>query len=438
MPTGDVNFDPVFILRHYASTWLILDVFIVASDWLEVLVLSSSKGSDLTGVARIFRIVRIVRLVRLFRIGRLLKMVAQTDFAEKIQSTLSLTMSVVALLLCVFSFSHAIACVWWAIGDGQRGKATWVTEARYDEVGVDAQYLVALHWSLSQFSGGMDEVAPQNTLERSYAVVIWQIAFMAAALIVSILTSNLTQQHITNAGQMRQMNYLTKYLNQNDISSGLMLRVQRSAQHAISGELSEDTVDLLAVISEPLKIEMHWEIYSPMFHPHAFFHELMMEVPYLMHKICHHATSALILQEGDVAFRAGEIPSEPRMYIVAKGSLEYLCTSLVEPKIVHSKACLAEGTLWTTWMHYGTLTAIDDAKLVAVDAANFQDIISRSPKDFSEDGVDPRAYAADFVHRLNQSSEVNDLPVVEVKGQPTISRRNSFGIQPPSLNKPRF
>ena len=31
------------------------------------------------------------------------------------------------------------------------------------------RYLASLHWALTQFSGGMDEISPGTTLERLFA-----------------------------------------------------------------------------------------------------------------------------------------------------------------------------------------------------------------------------------------------------------------------------
>jgi hypothetical protein len=411
-PSGDVLLDSMSMLKRYASTWLAFDVFLVASDWLGFLLSEgSSEGSDSSaaGVARIFRGVRIVRLARLVRIGRLVRQVAHSDAAEQIQSSLSLTVNVVVLLICVFSFSHVCACVWWLIGVQRQYETTWVNAYKYDEAEVGAQYLIALHWSLRQFSGGMDEVAPSNASERCYAVVLWLFCFVSAALIVSVLTSNMTQQHITNAGQKRQMTLLTKYLNQNDISSSLMLRLERCAGHAISGELNEDTVDLLGVVSESLKVEMHWEMYSVVLQKHTYFAECIAEAPQIMRKVCHKAASTLILQAGDVAFSIDEVPSAPRLYMVRKGTFEYDDND--EKMLVTGRQCISEAALWTAWIHRGTLTSIDDTSLVILDGTILQEILSRS-KDFASDATNPYIYATEFLARLSERGRgANDLPL---------------------------
>ena len=47
-----------------------------------------------------------------------------------------------------------------------------------DHTSVGYIYITALHWSLSQFTGGMDEVRAQNTGERLFAVAAFLQAFV--------------------------------------------------------------------------------------------------------------------------------------------------------------------------------------------------------------------------------------------------------------------
>merc|ERR1712151_1255637 len=114
-----------------------------------------------------------------------------------------------------------------------------------------------------------------------------------------------------------------KNLNQNNISKNLMLRVQRSAKHAISGDLSPDAVDLLAVVSEQLRLEMHFEMYAELFRNHPFFDQCLQVCPQVMRRVCHFATTTLLLDTGDILFSKGEAPNDSGMYFVFKGTVEY-------------------------------------------------------------------------------------------------------------------
>merc|ERR1740138_2041088 len=116
----------------------------------------------------------------------------------------------------------------------------------------------------------METPGPTTTLERFYTVTIWTVSFISFLVMLSFLTSRLTQQYIIGGSGARQMATLKKYLNQNKVPKNLIKRLCRSAKHAISGDLQPDTVDLLNVVSEPLKIEMHYQMYSKVLGEHLF------------------------------------------------------------------------------------------------------------------------------------------------------------------------
>merc|ERR1711963_1051675 len=88
------------------------------------------------------------------------------------------------------------------------------------------------------------------------------------------------------------------------------------------------------------------------------------------------------------------------MYIVCSGRLRYVS---IEGQVlnVEERAWIAEGTLWTSWMHRGTLTAASDCRLCMLDALLFQDIAGQ----FDHPDFDPRVYAVAFVKDLNQAKD---------------------------------
>jgi len=356
------------------------------------------------GFARLTRVFRIVRVVRLLRLVRMQEVVA--NVTERIQSDkLAFVLSVLKLLVFVVSCSHLVACTWWAIGDRDSSGPTWVALSPYEDGGIDAKYLVSLHWALSQFTGGMDEITPGSPIERLYATVVWVFAFMASSIVVSVLTSNLTQLHIIGGAQSRSMATLRKYLNQNGVPSNLALRVQRSAQHAVNGDLTHESVELLSVVSEPLKIEMHFSMYTSIMRCHPFFCDFIHEGPHIMRRVCHLAVSSLLLSAGDVVFSRGEELQEPKMYFVWKGTMTYI-SGYGDGTPVRERSWIAEAVLWTHWKHRGTLQATSDAKLAALDARSFHDIVRRQ-KELGN--FDPKLYASDFVEAMNKSDDLDDL-----------------------------
>lgn len=400
LPDGKINFEVRFIMKRYLKTWFALDMLIVGSDWMEV-ILTSTNVAGIGRLARITRISRVVRLLRLVRMQEVLQAITERVQSDKLSFVLSAT----KLLIFVLVNAHVIACLWWLVGvhhieDG----STWVSVNGYNSNTLDSQYLVSLHWSLSQFTGGNDEVTPENTLERFYAVIAWVFGFMAAAVILSVMTSNLTHLHIIGGAHSRQLATLRKYLKQNRISSNLALRVQRSAQHAVTGDLAPDSVELLAVVAEPLRVEMNFEMYSAILGNHPFFTDYIYEDPQVIRRVCHFGMSMVLLAKGDVVFSKGELPREPKMYFVVKGLLDYYCRG--DTVTIGERQWAAEAALWTTWTHRGTLTSSTDVKMAALDSKTFRDLVHRFR---GKKSFDPRLYASEFVEHLNKTSKVDDL-----------------------------
>merc|ERR1719460_2888297 len=199
------------------------------------------------------------------------------SITERIQSdNTMLGLQIAKLFIFLIACCHVTACGWWGVGNITSG-TRWITTYGYGDQDVGHQYLMCLHWALSQFSGGIEEVSPTSTLERFYTVVIWVLSFISCMVMLSFLTSSLTQQYIIGGSGARQMATLKKYLNQNKIPKNLIKRLCRSAKHAISGDLQPESVDLLHVVSEPLKIEMHYEMYSRALNCHPFFTDFLSQ-----------------------------------------------------------------------------------------------------------------------------------------------------------------
>lgn len=354
-------------------------------------------------LARSTRIIRIVRLLRLVRMQEIM-----TNVTERIQSeALGPVVQVSKVTIVLMTLSHFTGCLWFAIGARDTSETTWVQVGGYQTQGVEAQYLASLHWALTQFSGGMDEIYPASPLERLFAVLIGLSIFVVALVMLGVFTSGLTQQYIIGGSGARQLATLKRYLKQNNVSKVITKRVCRNAKHAISGDLTPESVELLTVISEPLKVELAFDMYSQVLMWHPFFLGLLQENSPIMRPICHRAMHMLLLSATDNIFQMGEEPAEPKMYIVVSGSLEYT-DSYGEVAQVAEKRHVAEAVLWTNWKHRGTLTAVSDAKLAMLDAQGFHSIAQRFMRR-SEAALRIVQYANQFVEDLNKSEFKTDL-----------------------------
>jgi len=435
---GILETRPLVIFRRYFKTWFPLDVVIVIVDWLE-LIFDEAQGGSVARIGRVSRGFRIARMVRLLRVLRLQDLF--TNMMDTVRSESLKEMSVmVKIVLLVFGSGHLFACLWYGLGvQDPDEEHTWVRATFSARHSLGYRYTTSLHWSLSQFSGGLDDIQPENLYERVYAVATWIYAFMAGAIMISALTSSLTQLNILANEKATKMNMLRKYLADNGISTRLATRVQRNAQHLLLERqrlIPEGSVELLQLVSTPLRVELHFELYFPVFRNHPFFARFTEVCLHIMQKVCHSATTTMSVSQGDIVFNVGEIPQKPKVVFLMNGALNYVTMSemaglgeigrspseiLKQNMTRGSKSSglrdtgfgttviegewLAEPFLWTHWMCRGLLCASTDSRLVLLDAGKFQDTVSA----FNHSEFNPKVYAGVFVEELNDLEDLSDI-----------------------------
>eukprot|EP00928_Gymnodinium_smaydae_P013186 TRINITY_DN14819_c0_g1_i3.p1 TRINITY_DN14819_c0_g1~~TRINITY_DN14819_c0_g1_i3.p1 ORF type:complete len:582 (+),score=113.64 TRINITY_DN14819_c0_g1_i3:852-2597(+) len=417
MPDGTVEIHPAKVAKHYLKRWFFFDFALVMADWLELALATGDSSRlwwHLGDSSSVFRAMRLLRLLRLLRVREVLVL-----FAELAQSERMIVFADIGkVTMCIVCFAHVVACFWYCIGIRHVHAQTWVLTYDYTSAPLSHRYWSALHWALVQFSGGSTEFAPQNIDERVYNVVISLLAFLMAAAFVSQITTSMTKAHLISNGKAQQLVALRRYLGENGISPALARRLQLSAEHALMEEqraLPEEKVDLLRLVSEPLRMDLHFEQYSSMLSVHPFLAQYMDECPTVMRKICHNAVSTLAVSDGDVIFSAGEFSSRPKMYFVCKGNLMYTAVG-TDIAALKEGSWISEAVLWVHWLHQGHLTAKGNCRLYVIEAVRFQRISSLF--DYT-DQFDPCDYARHFVTSLNElQGDINDMFMPDVQWQP--------------------
>lgn len=403
---GSIEMRPEYVFRKYIQSWLLLDILVVGIDWSEIILAAAAEGFGIARVgraSRVFRVLRMIRLLRLARMKEVLNLLIERLDSEKLVIVVDIT----KLMVIMLGSGHFVACLWYWVGI--QGSKNWVSETHYDKEDLPMRYMMSMRWAISQFAGGMDEVTPESLFEHIYALIVFLWAFWSGAVFLGILTSSMTQLYIIGSTQTTQLTVLRRYLTQNGISKSLSLRVQRNAQHSMAERqtaMPEAAVELINVVSEPLRVELHYEMYSKVVGIHPFFRRYMAECPHVMRKVCHGAVSMAPVSLGDVIFNVGEIPSVPKMFIISKGELVYM-TDAGRKTTLGPGDWLSEMTLWVHWVHRGMLTATTDTMMHTIDAKEFQRIASS----FEHLSFDPRSYAHDFLEMLNTTpqSEITDM-----------------------------
>merc|ERR1712113_628027 len=126
-----------------------------------------------------------------------------------------------------------------------------------------------------------------------------------------------------------------------------------------------------------------------------------------MRQLCHLAVSNAMYSRGDIAFCEGEVPVCPQMLISLSGRMQYV-RGYAPPEELREMQPVSEATLWTRWVHRGTLRMVTVCDMMALDAQKFQTIATQLR---CHGSFPPEAYARDFVELLSSSGHevISDL-----------------------------
>jgi len=212
----------------------------------------------------------------------------------------------------------------------------------------------------------------------------------------------MTHLRSMRADEEKQFLKLEHYLHDKRISYYLSLRVRRYLEHYLVERkhgLEERDVRILGVLSEPLRLEIHYEVYSPWFRQHPFFsHYQAMNLP-TMQKLCHNATSTTYLSMDDVLFSTGEVARS--MSFCGAGRFQYAHTA---PDGVESATSVSQGqwvceiVLWAPWQHRGQLRSSAESSIISLDAEIFHNVVLGSQAALFETSC----YAVEAVRTLNE------------------------------------
>mmetsp|Transcript_136099 Transcript_136099/g.254341 ORF Transcript_136099/g.254341 Transcript_136099/m.254341 type:complete len:350 (-) Transcript_136099:49-1098(-) len=261
------------------------------------------------------------------------------------------------------------------------------------------------------------DIQPHNSIERVFAVLTLLVAFLLSACAVSSITTSMTHLELVTTQQSTSFAMLRQYLNHNHISKVLALRIQvlalriqRSAQTAVNDrkrDTPEAGVELLKYVSEPLRVELHYELNAQVLIMHPFFYYYDMSYSSAMRQVCHSGVSRLTLHRGDVLFST-DTAGEPRMFFFFRGRMNYWKDSAKTPTVVKTPEWACEYALWTSWSHRGLMQAATDCGILILNADTFQKIACQ----FISKDANIIQYGKELLRHLNitDRSLRSDLP----------------------------
>lgn len=377
---GVIVIRPMKIFFNYLKTWFIIDVIVLVPDYIFAFVATgnSASGGESVKMLRSLRLARTIRLLRLLKLKWIMD--AINDYLDSESS--SILLSIVKMLVFLFVISHFMACIWFAlttVGDGNQ--PTWVNyEDEFTNSPWTYQYLTALHWALTQFTPASMHVQPQNTLERTYAILVVLFALVGFAYIVGSITGSIAQLRSLSEQVTKDFWLLRRYLKKNNVPATLSLRIQKFVEHAharAQRQMTSDQVTLLNTLSRQLREELQCAINLPHMNIHPLFRFLGERSVITMNRVATDCVIRSHLARGDTMFEVDQRCSY--MYFIASGRLKY--SRLIDEEdvteFVESEDWISEPVIWTPdWFHVGTALAHSECEVLLISPKSFEDVLS--------------------------------------------------------------
>mmetsp|Transcript_140712 Transcript_140712/g.350820 ORF Transcript_140712/g.350820 Transcript_140712/m.350820 type:complete len:396 (+) Transcript_140712:3-1190(+) len=299
----------------------------------------------------------------------------------------TIVLAVVKNLITTLAVNHFLACIWFWVGKAE-GAAGWVAKEGFSDADYGEQYLVSLQWSMAQFTPGSPSIEPHNLSERVMNVTVIALGLILATCFVSSITSTMAAVWNAKRYDLTQHLLLKKFLNQNNVPRALGSRIMHYVDFVLDKRQKRvhvSTVHFLNLISGPLHIELHTELFAPTLCWHPCFSQIFKANVPMMREIC---TTAILSNQSyaknDVIFHRGK--EAKHTLFLTYGTLVYrfcpYAASDPHTTRLHEGNWCVEAALWMPWHHVGEMRALCEVDIVSVTSAKFREICEGYPQDF--------------------------------------------------------
>lgn len=319
--------------------------------------------------------IKTVRLLRLAKMPWLLDTINDLCDSE----ATSIIGSIVRMVVLLLVINHFLACAWFLVASlsEEYSGTSWIHYHGYSSVDWSYQYLIAAHWSITQFTPASMHVQPQNPAERAFAFVVVVLALVGFSYVVGSITGSLAQLRSMSEQGSKEFWKLRRFLRRNDVPFELAMRVRRYVEHDYNKhkELAPiGEVSMMKFCSEQLKFELMHSINGECLEVHPLFAFMRREHLPMIQRLCAKAIERRHLSKGEQLF----LPDEKALYTVfiEKGQLAHKKVNAANSKVsvlIPGTDWLAEPTLWSSdWHHIGCAFALQDVTVLNVSADIFE------------------------------------------------------------------
>eukprot|EP00928_Gymnodinium_smaydae_P000079 TRINITY_DN10034_c0_g1_i1.p1 TRINITY_DN10034_c0_g1~~TRINITY_DN10034_c0_g1_i1.p1 ORF type:complete len:835 (+),score=129.98 TRINITY_DN10034_c0_g1_i1:333-2837(+) len=429
---GNLESSPRKIVLHYLRTWFLIDFGVVLTEWLSIILVATGtadEGSELlntAGVARTSRIARFIKMLRVLRIMRLAKLrkvlysIQNLIDAEWFTVAFAVSKNIITLLI----LNHLLACAFYWVGYGSPTEG-W--PARYNILDTTAsmKYVVALGWSMAQFTPGATHIQPGTMGERIFGVFVLVLGLVVATCFMSSITSTMASMWAMNNQHRKQSALLRKFLKQNNLPRLLSARIVRYVELALAmryQHVQESKVQYLDLLSGPLLMELKQNLYEPHLAEYACFKQVGEHCWRAMRDLCAQAISCENFAKNELIF--SYLAEAHYMFFVKVGSIAYRCwpppSREQETMVREVGTWCVEPILFMPWEHRGDMKALSAVELISVSPKTFGDVVLRTMEAYSV----ARTHAFAFWKRfLENEDSMLDVPEAVMT---CADARNSF------------
>eukprot|EP00928_Gymnodinium_smaydae_P045861 TRINITY_DN30523_c0_g1_i1.p1 TRINITY_DN30523_c0_g1~~TRINITY_DN30523_c0_g1_i1.p1 ORF type:complete len:568 (-),score=67.03 TRINITY_DN30523_c0_g1_i1:487-2190(-) len=291
------------------------------------------------------------------------------------------------MFVVVIWINHVVACGWFAMTqylDSDTG-ASWLDSRldsdptmTYGDIGTPFQYTTSLHWALSQMTPGSMQVAPVNTVERVYNILVLLFGMFVFSSIVSGISSKMMQYKMNTRTRTTTLAQLRKFMLQNKVRTELAVRIQKQ----VGANLSEDKklvmkdLEALRLLNASLRAELQAEV----LHQHLCRHRLFVVCAWsdetFSRRLCRDdVMDASWLSRGKPLFLAGA--EALGVYHVISGDVLYSRDGLEHE--FYCKSWFCDIGIFTQWVHNGSLRAESQCEILTICIARFLESLEHLP-----------------------------------------------------------
>eukprot|EP00930_Biecheleria_cincta_P043443 TRINITY_DN29832_c0_g1_i1.p1 TRINITY_DN29832_c0_g1~~TRINITY_DN29832_c0_g1_i1.p1 ORF type:complete len:773 (+),score=106.68 TRINITY_DN29832_c0_g1_i1:24-2321(+) len=355
------------VARHYLRGNLALDTVVVLFDWLDAVF-----GVRATGFIKSWRLIRIVRLLRLRKAYKLFDRLSEYVAFEQIMVLVRVNKNL-AILLVLF---HFLACAEWGVGElGIPDKTSWTLSLQ--NLPLEEKYSHAFHMSISHFYGE-HLILPQSQVERVFTILVLYLSFIWQIWFVSSITTAMTHLEIVSSHRSNMFASLDRFLTAYSLPRELRVKIHRNARHALHAKehnTQESSIELLRLISEPLLMRLHYQMYMSSLAVAPWCRCLQELHEPAMVRLCHDAMCVEEAHQDDIVFAESDKPMNALVRFISMGSACYRSAQSVIK--IGRQHWISEMVLWTDeWLHRGSLHAESDIQILGLSAEKFRNIIA--------------------------------------------------------------